>query len=170
VGRGCWLPQGIDNLHNDASRRIMGDARPHPPPRSRTRHERWRVFYGNVQVGTIGERVGVPKDVDQWGWICGFYPRASYGLKYRDGSSPTLEEACADFDAAWRLYLSGCTAEDFAVWRRQRAFTAWKYAIWDAGCRMPTQTVDGWTKCFCGAAIDNNSAHDHIVSSHMEVA
>ena len=33
--------------------------------------ERWQVFYGDVQVGWIGERAGVPKDVEQWGWHCG---------------------------------------------------------------------------------------------------
>jgi hypothetical protein len=34
----------------------------------------------------------------------------------------------------------------------------------------PTQTVEGWTKCFCGAAIDNKSSGDHIYACHMEVA
>jgi hypothetical protein len=34
----------------------------------------WRIFYGDVQVGTIGLRTGVPVHVDQWGWSCGFYP------------------------------------------------------------------------------------------------
>jgi hypothetical protein len=34
----------------------------------------WRVHYGDVAVGTIGIRAGVPVDVDQWGWNCGFYP------------------------------------------------------------------------------------------------
>ena len=38
------------------------------------RQERWRVFYGDVQVGTIGMRSGVPVDVDQWDWSCAFYP------------------------------------------------------------------------------------------------
>jgi hypothetical protein len=34
----------------------------------------WHVYYGDVHVGTIGERAGVPVDVDRWGWSCGFYP------------------------------------------------------------------------------------------------
>jgi hypothetical protein len=29
--------------------------------------ESWQIFYGDVQVGTIGIRAGVPTDVDQWG-------------------------------------------------------------------------------------------------------
>jgi hypothetical protein len=31
------------------------------------RNEAWRVFYGDVPVGTIGRRAGVPIHVDQWG-------------------------------------------------------------------------------------------------------
>src|SRR5215470_4796052 len=34
----------------------------------------WFVYYGDVRVGTIGARAGVPFNVDQWGWSCGFYP------------------------------------------------------------------------------------------------
>jgi hypothetical protein len=45
--------------------------------RSKDAHaESWQIFYGDVQVGTIGIRAGVPVDVDQWGWSCGFYPRS----------------------------------------------------------------------------------------------
>jgi hypothetical protein len=31
------------------------------------REECWHIFYGDVRVGTIGIRRGVPVDVDQWG-------------------------------------------------------------------------------------------------------
>ena len=41
--------------------------------------------------------------------------------------------------------------------------------MWYAACKMPTQTKDGWTKCFCGAVIDNKGVHDHIVTCHMEI-
>jgi hypothetical protein len=34
----------------------------------------WHVYYGDVHVGKIGERAGVPVDVDPWHWSCGFYP------------------------------------------------------------------------------------------------
>jgi hypothetical protein len=37
-------------------------------------NEAWRVFYGDVPVGTISIRAGVPVDANQWGWKCGFYP------------------------------------------------------------------------------------------------
>jgi len=32
---------------------------------------------------------------------------------------------------------------DFTEYRRQRDCTAWKYAMWDAGLRLPTQSPDG---------------------------
>ena len=39
--------------------------------REKDRHqESWRIYFGDVQVGWIGERAGVPKGVDQWGWSC----------------------------------------------------------------------------------------------------
>jgi hypothetical protein len=36
--------------------------------------ESWQIFYGDVQVGAIGIRGGVPADVDQWGWNCRIAP------------------------------------------------------------------------------------------------
>jgi hypothetical protein len=66
-------------------------------------HECWRVFYGDVQAGTIGKRSGVPVDVDQWGWSCGFYPGSEPG-EHGNGSAPTFDEARADFEAAWRIF------------------------------------------------------------------
>jgi hypothetical protein len=42
--------------------------------REKDRHqESWQIYYGDICVGWIGERAGVPKDVEQWGWNCGFY-------------------------------------------------------------------------------------------------
>src|SRR5690348_8767216 len=38
------------------------------------RHECWRIYYGDIDVGTISLRAGVPTTVDQWGWCCGFFP------------------------------------------------------------------------------------------------
>ena len=38
--------------------------------------EGWFVYFGDVRVGHIGLRAGVPTDAPQWGWMraCGFYP------------------------------------------------------------------------------------------------
>ena len=64
-------------------------------------HVTWHVYYGDVQVGTIGERAGVPVDVDQWRWSCGFYPGLHPGQR-RHGTAPTFDEARAGFEVDWR--------------------------------------------------------------------
>jgi hypothetical protein len=100
--------------------------------RSPERSDCWHVYYGDVQVGTNAARAGVPVDVDQWGWQCGFYPPSHNG-RHCDGTAETFERARAEFEVAWREYLPKCTEADFAEYRRQEAWTAWKYAMWDAG-------------------------------------
>jgi hypothetical protein len=44
----------------------------------------WHVYYGDVPVGMIGQRAGVPVDADQWQWSCGFYPGLEPG-QHRHG-------------------------------------------------------------------------------------
>ena len=39
----------------------------------------------------------------------------------------------------------------------------------DEGHRLPTQTVSGMSKCFCGAIINNKTSGDDIRSRHMEI-
>ena len=95
-------------------------------------HECWHILYGDVRVGTITERAGVPHDVDQWGWRCGFYPVTHRG-EHTDGTAETFEQARDAFEAAWKAYLPKCTPADFEEYRRQRARTAWNYAMHDAG-------------------------------------
>jgi hypothetical protein len=50
-----------------------------------SREETWRIFYGDVPVGTIGRRSGNPVGTDPWAWHCGFYPGSNPG----DGSYGT---------------------------------------------------------------------------------
>jgi len=75
----------------------------------------------------------------------------------------------AQFEAAWRAYLPDCTEADFTAFRRNRAMTAWKYAMRDAGCRLPTQTPDLRSRCFCGAEI-GVACEEHVYASHMEAS
>jgi hypothetical protein len=67
----------------------------HPPPRSEVHQECWRVFYGDVCVGTIGLRAGVPTDVDQWSWSCGYFPLSHRGRR-AEGTAMTFAQARAD--------------------------------------------------------------------------
>jgi hypothetical protein len=62
------------------------------------------------------------------------------------------------------------TESDFQEHRRERAWTVWRYAMWDAGCRMPTQLPGGRSLCFCGAEIDTTGASKHVYAAHMETA
>jgi hypothetical protein len=53
--------------------------------------------------------------------------------------------------------------------RLQRASTAWKYAMHDAGAKLPTAASSGRSKCFCGAEITVESVSDHVLAAHMEM-
>ena len=102
--------------------------------------ETWLVYYGDVHVGTIGQRSGNPTTTDPWSWHCGFCPGSEPG-EYTSGAAASFWEARAAFEAAWRVFLAKRTEADFEECRRERASTAGKYAMWDAGCKMPTQTL-----------------------------
>jgi hypothetical protein len=66
-------PQGIDDLRALASRGIMGDARAHPPPRKIVMRRAGKSITATFVSAGLAS-AGVPKDVEQWGWNCGFYP------------------------------------------------------------------------------------------------
>jgi hypothetical protein len=134
--------------------------------RSPERPDCWHVYYGDVQVGVIATRPGVPVDVDQWGWQCGFYPPSHRG-RHTEDTAASFDQARAAFEAAWRAYLPKCTEADFEQYRRQRAWTAWKYAMHDAGFKLPTQSADSRSRCFSGAAIDTVGMAQHVNTAHM---
>jgi len=83
-----------------------------------THQECWHIFYGDLHVGTITERAGVPHDVDQWGWRCGFYP-LTHRHEHAEGTAASFNQARDAFDAAWKAYLPKCTPSDFEEYRRQ---------------------------------------------------
>ncbi len=97
-------------------------------------HECWHIYYGDIHVGTIAERTGLPNAVDRWSWSCGFYPLTHRGLKIT-GMSANLFRAWAAFDDAWDEYLPLCNERVFTEHRRKRVWTAWKQRMWNAGCR-----------------------------------
>jgi hypothetical protein len=114
------------------------------------REECWHIYFGDVHVGTISIRSGVPVDQDQWGWQCGFYPVCHRG----EDAAATFEQAQRNFETAWRALQPKLSEADLHAYRRQRAFVSWKYAMWEAGCKLPTQLPGGRSRCFCGAPID----------------
>jgi hypothetical protein len=131
--------------------------------------ESWHILHGDIRVGWIGLLSGVPTHGEQWGWRCGLPQLVVRGMR-TGGSAATFEQARADFETAWENYLPLCTTADFEAYRWQEVWTRWKYAMHDAGCPLPTQTVDDRSKCFCGAEITNKSVRDHILACHMKTA
>jgi hypothetical protein len=53
-------------------------------------------------------------------------------------AAASFEEARADFEEAWQVFLAKRTEADFQAWRDQRDWTAEKYRRFDRGERMPT--------------------------------
>jgi hypothetical protein len=60
----------------------------------------WVVYFGDVRVGHIGLRAGVPVSEPQWCWTCGFYPGCDPGQQ-TNGTADTFEKARAEFEEAW---------------------------------------------------------------------
>jgi hypothetical protein len=122
----------------------------------------WHVYYGDVRVGTIAIRTGMPPGEDPWQWNCGFYPGSHPG-ECTDGTAATFKRARADFEKAWREFLSNRTEADFQTWRDDRDWTARKYAMWQAGERMPSQKSSSLMTCRCGQVFDSHRLADTLV-------
>ena len=117
--------------------------------------ECWHVFYGDVRVGTIAIRTGIPHHEDPWGWACGFYP-GSHPAECTSGAAATFDQARVEFEDAWRIFLSNRTEADFDTWRAERDWTARKYAMWQAGERLPSQKPSSLMTCPCGEVFDSH--------------
>jgi len=105
-----------------------------------------QIYFGDVRVGTIVIRTGNPHDTDPWEWWCGFYP-GSHPREHQSGTAATFDQARADFEAAWRVFLSNRTEADFQAWRDERDSTARKYALWDAGNGVPANEWEPGKPC-----------------------
>jgi hypothetical protein len=129
----------------------------------------WHIFYGDVHVGTIARCSGVPVDVDQWEFACGFYPGIRPSQD-RGGTAGTFDQARANFERAWSNLLPTLTETDFQEWREAEAWTRWKYAMWDSRHQLSTATTSGTSKRFCGSTISIGDMNGHVQSSHMDAA
>ena len=102
------------------------------------REECWLIYFGDVHVGTIAVRSGIPHDQAPWGWRCGFYPGSEPG-ECTSGTAATFDQALADFAQAWQVFSAKRTSADFQAWRDQRDWTTEKYRRFDRGERMPAE-------------------------------
>jgi hypothetical protein len=130
--------------------------------RNPDRHDCWHVYYGDVRVGTIAVRSGVPVDRDRWGWSCGFYPGSEPG-ECTHGAAATFHQARADFEAAWRVFLAKRTEADFQAWRDDRDRTKWKYVMWVRGEKLPSQKPSSLLTCTCGQVFDSHRIEETVV-------
>lgn len=111
----------------------MPDLTRRPDP---DRPDSWHIYFGDVQVGSIGRTVGLPNAQEKWKWSCGFYPGSRPG-EVRQGTEDDFETARQAFAAAWEVFKAGRTEADYQEWRDQRDWTARKYALHDKGKQVP---------------------------------
>ncbi|MCA1379426.1 hypothetical protein I6F34_01150 [Bradyrhizobium sp. BRP05] len=128
----------------------------------------WFVYYGDVRVGHIGKRAGVPTHAPQWGWNCGFYPGCDPGQQ-ASGTAETFEEARAGFEEAWKKLAATRTEAHYEEWRRSRDFHGWKDRMHDLSLKMPAQCAGGIARCFCGDVITARTVDDHIITKHRGI-
>lgn len=117
--------------------------------------ETWHIRYGDVQVGTIGERSGVPVGVDQWQWSCGFYP-GLHPAQHRYGIGATFDEARAGFEADWKALLPDIPEGAFEEYRRDREARAEVRAAHGRGDKLPSQIPSSLMRCACGTTFDSH--------------
>jgi hypothetical protein len=130
------------------------------------RFESWGIFYGEVQVGGLSQHIGVGSTMI-WQWSCGFYPGCDRRTQMSAGNALTFEEAKAEFQKSWVRLQPQITPAMIDEWRQQRAFTAWKYAMIDAGCQLPTQSTTGRARCYCGNEVTIAGMPEHVHEQHM---
>jgi hypothetical protein len=132
----------------------MRHARAHPPPLPRMPRLLARLLR---RCPCRHDRAPLRRsvDVDQWGWILGFYPGTEVG-EYRDGTAETFDLARADFDAAWKALLPTLTEAHFLRRRDARDWTAKKYAMWERGELLPSQKLNSWMGCPRGERSDSH--------------
>jgi len=126
----------------------------------------WFVYYGDVRVGHIGPRAGVPNHAPQWGWTCGFYPGCD---RSTSGTAEDFEGARAGFERAWNALLPNLTEAHFELWRKSRDWHAWKDRMHAERLPLPTQRTSGQSRCFCGMSITTAGADRHVYEAHRGI-
>jgi hypothetical protein len=85
--------------------------------------------------------------------------------------SSDFDQARVEFEAAWLRFLAKRTEADFQAWRDQRDRTERKYAMWEAGERMPSQLPGSRMRCPCGETFDSHRLeHTLIHVPHITAA
>jgi hypothetical protein len=123
--------------------------------------ETWNVYYGDVLVGSIYERAGVPNDVEPWGWTCGFHPGMGPG-QHTYGVADDFKSARAGFEADWNRLLPTLKPEAFAEWRSFRDHKAEILAKRQRGEKLDTEFPSSMMRCVCGARFDSHNPEESL--------
>jgi hypothetical protein len=102
------------------------------------------AYYGDVHVDTISKCVRNPGAAEAWQWRCGFYPGSHPG-EQRGGTAGTFDQARAEFETAWRVYLPKRSEADFQAWRDQQAWRRKNIATLIAASRC--RRIGGLVNC-----------------------
>jgi len=137
---------------------MMSHARAHPPPIPDAKQECPQIFYGDVRLGTIAKRIGIPNDQPRWGWSCGFYPGSDPG-DCTNGSAATFLRAISRLPGA-----SVCQSDrgDFQE-RDQQESTERKYTMRTQGERMPSQKPTSLIRCTCAQVFDTHRLEETVI-------
>jgi hypothetical protein len=132
--------------------------------RSEHRQQCWHIYYGDIHVGRLPSASAIrmtPIRGNGTAVSIRALIRASISL-----TAATFEEARADFERAWLVFLSKRTDADFQKWRDERDWTERKYALWDAGKRLeppsygPGKPCSRFMKCPCGEVYDMHGPNE----------
>jgi hypothetical protein len=122
------------------------------------RHDCWHVYYGDVHVGTIAPRTGVPHDEDPWGWSCGFASRGMHqriGRNFRPGARRLRSRMARVSVEADESRFSG-VARRAGLDRAQICHVA-------AGERLPSQKPSSLMTCPCGEVFDSHRLEHTLI-------
>jgi len=123
--------------------------------------EGWRVFYGDIQVGAIGKRAGVPIHADQWAWQCGFYPGLHPG-QHQNGTAKSFEQGRTAFEEAWRKLLPRIPPSAFDEYRHDREARAEIAAKRERGEKLPSELPSSIMRCVCGVKFDSHRPEESL--------
>jgi hypothetical protein len=129
----------------------------------KARGEAWRIFYGDIHVGSIAERSGNPVGTDQWSWRCGFYPGSNPG-EASYGTAASFDAARTAFESAWSVFLSKRTEADFLEYRRHREAREEIAAKRARGEKLEAEIPSSLMRCVCGVTFDSHKpaeSYDH---------
>jgi hypothetical protein len=136
-------------------------------PAADAREECWHVYYGDVHVGTIAIRTGIPFDED-----LRLLSGQRAGRVIRTGPQPPSTMLAPISKPHGAYFRPSEPRGDYQAYRGARDWHARKYAMWEAGERLPSQKFSSLRICPCGEIFDSHRPEHtlihvpHITAAH----